>query len=256
MGDKKWLCNYLIIATSWRHQFFRILRIIEERELESIQSDGDIGLTFATPDSPWIRYLPILQNDCGPWGDASDLLDQAYCDIECSRRLGNHINVLDEDGYLGDYDGILDFINGKILDIDKNNVVSDWRTLVGSRLRDRNTRSTEANHFIEGIRQCEQDVNTRILLILDCAGQECINTLARVLFYHILGIELDMRPAEVGSVLGLRPETPFRPAYTPNVMYFGANRQTPICAFLGSRLLNGNLVDHGENARFQTISQR
>jgi hypothetical protein len=152
--------------------------------------------TYATSEAPYLQYLNSIGRD---WQEAEVL----------SRHLTlatTLIPTVSDEYFL--HGGILPI--AQILDIsvstdDQDNVTK--KAIVTSTLRKRLARPPpgDVEQFLRHLRSCEPNVDTRVVVLhrewgytLDDNGAaKAADTL---LFCHILGIELDLRPSDV-SVL-------------------------------------------------------
>lgn len=151
--------------------------------------------------------------------------------------------------------------SAKITDIDRDNNVLDWRTIAADDLSDQNLIEGAVNNFIHGLHTSATDVHTRLITLqwpnFDDPGERWDISRTRCLFFllfcHVLGIELELTPAEILHMLG--------PSY--GYMFAGGVSNLPLgsrtvqlsfnatvpasiaCSFLGNRDIQGSQVDHG-----------
>ena len=195
-----------------------------------------------------MKYLEQLKDQ---WDDAGYLLSLLDSHIGF---LGDSLGLYDREKYF------TDAIVVELLDIHLHKSIKTWRALKGSDLIETDGRRSKINHLTQGFHECHSDVHTRIVLLTLSPPEVPTRHEAEILILaHILGIELDMIPAELGTFLleasGSKSWLPargreyFRPPNNPRRLHFRHDKRTHTsCYHLGMRDVNGCQVDHGEQS--------
>jgi len=152
--------------------------------------------TYATPNAPYLQYLNSIQKD---WQEAEVLLRH----LTLATTL---IPTVSDEYFLrGGLLPIAQIFDISVLTDDQGNATN--KAILTSTLRKRLARPPpdDVEQFLRHLRSCELNVSTRVVVLhrqwaptLDDKGAaKAADTL---LFCHILGMELDLRPSDV-SVL-------------------------------------------------------
>lgn len=191
-----------------------------------------------TTAAPYIQYLETLEDD---WTEAQEPLQELRKAAGMiSQKVLQH-SLSDDSEYV---------TAAEVLDIHSDagggNTVTTPAILnerhICSALED----SAPVDDFFNSLRQCASDVHTRIIVLQEGMYNLAMETM---LFCHILGIELDLRPSHVSVLaqipgLKLGPRSRYNEQDLPGFISFhdltgSEDRGLEVAAYIGRRQLRG-----------------
>ena len=152
-------------------------------------SHGDAARLYATQDAPYLRYLNFIKKD---WQEAEVLSEHLE---SAAKRIPT---ISDECILEGEVTIIAQIIDIAVSPDDQESTSN--KAVVTSNLGRHLVRPPpgEVERFLLDLRSCESNVNTRIVVLhrqWGCTDND--RAADTLLFCHILGMELDLRPSDV-----------------------------------------------------------
>jgi hypothetical protein len=205
----------------------------------------DAAKTYATHSAPYLQYLNSIQKD---WQEAEVL----------SRHLtlaATLIPVISDECVLqGETTTIAQIFDISVSTDDQGNATNKRKTT--STLGRHLVRPPpgKVSEFLQHLRVCEPNVGTRILVLHRQWGCTVNDKAAdTLLFCHILGMELDLRPSDVSILARIfdldnkvrpHPRHPQRAGYV-SLGSLNDNHCNSVAASLGVRDFQGNSANLG-----------
>jgi hypothetical protein len=205
----------------------------------------DAAKTYATHCAPYLQYLNSIQQD---WKEAEVL--SKHLNLAATRIP----TVSDECVLQGERTIIAQILDISVATDDQGNAT--YKVIPTSTLGRHLVRppSGEVEQFLQQIRSCEPKIGTRILVLhrqWGCTDQD--KAADTLLFCHILGMELDLRPSDVSilaHIVGLdnghqpHPRHPLRAGYV-SLGSLDENHCNSAAASLGIRDFQGGSANLG-----------
>jgi hypothetical protein len=153
---------------------------------------NDAAESYATQNAPYLQYLRAIEHD---WQEAELLARHLETAAKCLPAISDHLTL---EGYSTSIAQILDI---SVSSDDQGNS-SNKAALTADLGRHlvRRPHPGVVGHFLRKLRSCESDVHTRVVVLNRPWGTDEENAADTLLFCHILGMELDLRPSDVSTL--------------------------------------------------------
>jgi hypothetical protein len=159
----------------------------------STNSDDAAG-NYATQDAPYLQYLRAIEHD---WQEAEVLARHLETAAECLPARSHELNL---EGYSTSIAQIIDI---SVSSDDQGNS-SNTATLTADLGRHLVRPPPGAvGRFLRKLRSCKPDVHTRVVVLYRPWGTDIDKAADTLLFCHVLGMELDLRPSDVSTLARL-----------------------------------------------------
>jgi hypothetical protein len=219
----------------------------------STNSDDAAG-TYATQNAPYLQYLRAIEHD---WQEAEVLARHLETAAGCLPTISDEFTLE------GDSTPIAQ-IHDISVSADDQGHTSNKATLTASLGRHLiRPPPVAVRKFLHKLQTCESDVHTRILVLHRQWGCTVRDRAAdTLLFCHLLGMELDLRPSDVSILACLmdvdkRIVSPRRHPQRAGYVSFGSMedlQSNSVAAWLGVRDFRGGSANLGTDVKPTTRS--
>jgi hypothetical protein len=155
-------------------------------------NDNDAAESYATQDAPYLQYLRAIEHD---WQEAELLARHLEAATECLPAISDQLTL---EGYSNSIAQILDMS----VSSDNEGNFSNTAALTADLGRHlvRRPHPGAVRHFLRKLRSCEPGVHTRVVVLHRPWGTDQEKAADTLLFCHILGMKLDLRPSDVSTL--------------------------------------------------------
>jgi hypothetical protein len=217
-------------------------------------SSDDAAGTYATHNAPYLQYLRASERD---WQEAEVLARHLEIAAGCLPTISEEFTLE------GSSQPIAQIHDISVSADDQGNATNK-ATLTADLGRHLIRPPPGAvGHFLRKLQTCESNVHTRILVLhrqWGCTGQD--RAADTLLFCHLLGMELDLRPSDVSILaslmdLEINAMSPRRHPQRAGYVSFGSMedfQSNSVAAWLGVRDFRGGSANLGADLDITTRS--
>jgi hypothetical protein len=199
---------------------------------------NDAAASYATQDAPYLQYLRAIEQD---WQEAEVLARHLETAAECLPVISHELTL---EGYSTSIAQILDISVASDDQGSSSNTAALTADLGRHLVR---PPPGAVGHFLPKLRTCKPDVHTRVVVLYRQWGTDLDKAADTLLFCHVLGMELDLRPSDVSTLArieGLRERTVSLRRHPQSAAYVSLGsmedeHSSSVAAWLGVRDFQG-----------------